>query len=299
MIPIQDKGEEKTFSEWVSLNENNRWLAGEGYESLTPLSKDVMDSAIKRYMEWLKSIRFPDFEVTVNSIVKAAAPIPQSSLKEEYWNGFRFACDLVDEMYSKNSTHEYLVGDCLLAKVKKLDTEKVRKNPHASSLTPKSISGVFVKYSERKPFVNGEYLCRFLTHLPVGLHGAEYLQYDKEEGGFMVEHNDYAKLEWFDESITDPKSIRDSEFKEWFFENCVINTGTLAEPVERSIDPYTMYVKLTSYFSKSASLKPNKLSDSAIEKMAKDSAYENNMLNGEFEVGFIAGCKAIIAKITG
>jgi hypothetical protein len=43
--------------------------------------------------------------------------------------GFRLACQMLDEMYSGVSTHEHMLGDCLMAKVNLMNTKDVRKNP--------------------------------------------------------------------------------------------------------------------------------------------------------------------------
>lgn len=50
--------------------------------------------------------------------------------KEEYWKGFDHACDLLEGMgYTKMSTHEYNIADCLKAKVNRLKKSEVRTNP--------------------------------------------------------------------------------------------------------------------------------------------------------------------------
>ena len=50
-------------------------------------------------------------------------------LKPDYVRGFLQAVTLLDEMYSSCSTHPYLLGDCLLAKVNLLGKgRKIRRN---------------------------------------------------------------------------------------------------------------------------------------------------------------------------
>ena len=49
---------------------------------------------------------------------------------KNYWEGFKFACLLIDEMYTSIHNHPYLIGDCALVKVNKLSKNKVRKNPN-------------------------------------------------------------------------------------------------------------------------------------------------------------------------
>lgn len=122
MIPIQDKGEVKKVRvrpgepmpelepyrarqlfEWVKLTdgfpEDKKQPNGAPhlivlrhqfpewyytFKILTPnqIADDFKCQNLNNW-EWLKPILFPDFEVTVNPIVKAPAPIPQSFLKEE------------------------------------------------------------------------------------------------------------------------------------------------------------------------------------------------------------------------
>ena len=49
--------------------------------------------------------------------------------KPEYVRGFLEAAILLDDMYSSCSTHKYLLGDCLLAKVNLLNKKcRVRVN---------------------------------------------------------------------------------------------------------------------------------------------------------------------------
>lgn len=50
-------------------------------------------------------------------------------LRDGSWKqGVLDACNLVNEMYSSSSTHPYLIGDCILAKLNLLK-KKPRKNP--------------------------------------------------------------------------------------------------------------------------------------------------------------------------
>jgi len=50
----------------------------------------------------------------------------KSSHSEDYWNGFDFACDLLDEMYANSHPHKYNIADCLKSKVNRLDNSKIR-----------------------------------------------------------------------------------------------------------------------------------------------------------------------------
>lgn len=43
--------------------------------------------------------------------------------------GIRFACAVVDEMYGGCNTHQFMQGDCVLAKLNMLDKSKLRPNP--------------------------------------------------------------------------------------------------------------------------------------------------------------------------
>lgn len=55
-----------------------------------------------------------------------------------YAQGFLDACNMLDEMYSSQSSHKYMMGDCILAKRNLLKpTKRVRTNPNAiKSTTP-------------------------------------------------------------------------------------------------------------------------------------------------------------------
>jgi hypothetical protein len=57
------------------------------------------------------------------------ANVPLSSRSYEFWDGFNFACDLLEDLgYAKSSTHPYNIADCLKAKMNRLSKNKVRKN---------------------------------------------------------------------------------------------------------------------------------------------------------------------------
>jgi len=47
---------------------------------------------------------------------------------DEYWKGFDYACELLDETYAKTHPHEFNIADCLKAKVNRLSKKKIRKN---------------------------------------------------------------------------------------------------------------------------------------------------------------------------
>jgi hypothetical protein len=52
-----------------------------------------------------------------------------SSRSSDFWEGFNFACDLLEDLgYVKSSTHPYNIADCLKAKMNRLPKSKVRKN---------------------------------------------------------------------------------------------------------------------------------------------------------------------------
>jgi hypothetical protein len=45
--------------------------------------------------------------------------------------GFEMACSLLDSMYARtNTTHKYILGDCLRAKTNRLESKKMKRNPH-------------------------------------------------------------------------------------------------------------------------------------------------------------------------
>lgn len=60
---------------------------------------------------------------------------------EKYWNGFKFACEMLDETYSDCSIHRYMLGDCLLAKVNKLKG-KIRENLKANKQKSNDVGDV-------------------------------------------------------------------------------------------------------------------------------------------------------------
>ena len=66
---------------------------------------------------------------------------------EEYWNGFDFACDILEDSYALNHPHKYNIADCLKLKVNRLPKEKVREN-------------------KRSPF-NCEYNLNELSHIAI------------------------------------------------------------------------------------------------------------------------------------
>lgn len=52
-----------------------------------------------------------------------------SSRSSDFWDGFNFACDLLEDLgYAKSSTHPYNIADCLKAKMNRLPKNKVRNN---------------------------------------------------------------------------------------------------------------------------------------------------------------------------
>lgn len=46
----------------------------------------------------------------------------------EYWNGFDYACNWVDELFAKSHPHKYNIADCIKAKVNRLPKNKIRVN---------------------------------------------------------------------------------------------------------------------------------------------------------------------------
>ena len=56
-----------------------------------------------------------------------------STDKTEYWEGFEFACQLLEDMgYDRGSVHPFLLSDCLRGKAGRLALKKKpRKNPGA------------------------------------------------------------------------------------------------------------------------------------------------------------------------
>jgi len=54
-------------------------------------------------------------------------PLPKRNA--DYWRGFDFACDLLEDMgYTKSSSHPYNIADCLKGKMNRLPKSKIRKN---------------------------------------------------------------------------------------------------------------------------------------------------------------------------
>ena len=51
-----------------------------------------------------------------------------SARSAEFWDGFNFACDLLEDLgYAKSSSHPYNIADCLKAKMNRLPKSKIRK----------------------------------------------------------------------------------------------------------------------------------------------------------------------------
>jgi hypothetical protein len=54
---------------------------------------------------------------------------------KDFWEGFDFACAMLDELgYTKMSTHNYNIADCLKAKFNRLPKKKVRKNDNIQNI---------------------------------------------------------------------------------------------------------------------------------------------------------------------
>lgn len=51
--------------------------------------------------------------------------VPRSA---EYWKGFDYACDILDDSYVKSHPHKYNIADCLKAKVNRMPKNKIRTN---------------------------------------------------------------------------------------------------------------------------------------------------------------------------
>jgi hypothetical protein len=78
-----------------------------------PIPSWVVDFA-KKYHEWKTNLL--------------------SKVSDRFEEGFKLACDMVNEMYSASSTHPYMLGDCLLAKRNQISKEEIRKNPSKVSV---------------------------------------------------------------------------------------------------------------------------------------------------------------------
>ena len=46
----------------------------------------------------------------------------------EYWKGFDYACDWLDELFAKSHPHKYNIADCLKAKVNRMPKSNIRLN---------------------------------------------------------------------------------------------------------------------------------------------------------------------------
>ena len=63
-----------------------------------------------------------------------------SSRTPDFWEGFNFACDLLEDLgYTKLSTHHYNIADCLKAKMNRLPKSKIRKNEKETVYSAKDI----------------------------------------------------------------------------------------------------------------------------------------------------------------
>lgn len=71
----------------------------------------------------------------------------------------------------------------------------------------------FVSWST-PPEKDGRYLCRFYKDKFHVVRGVEYLEYSKSGGGFQVEHDDYYKPEWHNESAAYLKGAAKEKIKD-------------------------------------------------------------------------------------
>lgn len=55
--------------------------------------------------------------------------IPRDEVRpKDFWEGFDYACALLDEMYALTHPHKFNIADCIKAKVNRLAKSKIRKN---------------------------------------------------------------------------------------------------------------------------------------------------------------------------
>lgn len=62
------------------------------------------------------------------AIAKLQALTDVKPRSAEFWDGFDYACDLLDETFAKSHPHKYNIADCLKAKVNRLPNKEVRFN---------------------------------------------------------------------------------------------------------------------------------------------------------------------------
>lgn len=268
MIPIQDKGESRQLFEWVSAKELK--------EIDWPLCIKLDGGGAPHYVTVCSMEELQSHVSHFNSIeeIQFARPIPQSSLKEEIEQNFKELSLYLDDLCLNG--HE--VKDAGHLWIAFTDKFNAFKKKILSSLTPKSIRDTVNPVADEYFEKMGE-KCK---HEFVGYKECCYCG-AMDNGREVITKRIRYNIE----------QLR-IEFSEWYF--------GIKEQIGKPPLAMQIFYWFESRISglpappneKSASLKPNKITDSAIEKMAKDSAYENNMLNGEFEVGFIAGCKAIL-----
>lgn len=99
-----------------------------------------------------------------------------------------FYIEDVKELFSAYANKEITIGKL---------TELLNEKMHPTTT-------VLWRSYKDNPKKFGTYLCRFEQPI-TGIRGCEYLEFTEE--GFMVEHFDYCKLEWLDESVAQPSTV--------------------------------------------------------------------------------------------
>lgn len=84
-----------------------------------------------RSAKWLlEQIETKKFSLLLsNRLPNNSAPKKIIGRPPQFWDGFNFACQLLEDLgYTKLSTHDYNIADCLKSKMNRLPKSKIRRN---------------------------------------------------------------------------------------------------------------------------------------------------------------------------
>ncbi len=104
--------------------------AMELYFKSSPPTSTITDEEKKGFSRLINFLGQNDttgFREFIEKFLRDKALTPKGEKPKRYWDGFDFACAMLDEMYAKTHPHEYNIADCLKAKVNRLPNDKIRK----------------------------------------------------------------------------------------------------------------------------------------------------------------------------
>ena len=118
---------EELVEDWVN-GRISRGIRGKHFQQILKLYKSVRKNprAVKSLLEIIEKGEFrPMFS---NKPSKTAVPKQVKGRPPQFWEGFDFACALLEDMgYTRTSSHPFNIADCLKSKVNRLLKNKIRK----------------------------------------------------------------------------------------------------------------------------------------------------------------------------